>query len=180
MDILKISNTLKEFFISVKDLVISINWITVLGIVKTIFVFFSILFLVGIVYVMIEINIFSKIRRTLRIVVKARHFPKKIEKKWQKIDNRLKSEQESNLKLAVIEADKFFDNILKNIGYRGKDMGGRLEKITSSQISNINDIWSAHKIRNKIVHDMDYKLTPVDARRAVKAFKQALEELEVL
>jgi len=176
----QISIALKEFFISIKDFIISINWMVVLDITKTIFVFFSILFLIGIVYVMIEINIFSKIRRTLRIIIKARHFPKKIEKKWQKIDNKLKSDQESNLKLAVIEADKFFDNIFKNIGYMGKDMGGRLEKITSSQISNIDDIWSAHKIRNKIVHDMDYKLIPVDAQRAVKAFEQALKELEVL
>ncbi len=47
-------------------------------------------------------------------------------------------------------------------------------------MANIDDIWSAHKIRNNIVHDVDYKLINIDAEEAVGAYKKALEELEVL
>ena len=135
---------------------------------------------VGIVILVIKLKIVSWLKESGKLLAVPSYAPRKLVKKWNKIEKRLKSGQEAELKLAVIEADKFFDDILKRFSYLGKDMGERLKKIDSSQMANINDIWSAHKIRNSIVHDVDYKLTGSETEKAIRAYRKALEELEVL
>lgn len=180
MDVFQIVNTIKEFFISIKDFLVSLNWQEIVSVLKVISAVLSVLFFIGIVYLIIKLNLIFKAKNASRLLMVHSYLPKKTGKRWAKIEQRLESGQEAELKLAVIEADKFFDDILKRIGYLGKDMGERLKKINFSQMANIDDIWSAHKIRNNIVHDADYKLTSVDAEKAIGAYKKALEELEVL
>jgi len=104
----------------------------------------------------------------------------KITKKWVLIENRLKSRDESNYKMAVIEADKLLDNLLERAGYHGQSMAERLKKITPAQLSNLDAIWKAHKLRNRIVHDIDRKIKYDDACGAIESFKKALEELEAI
>ena len=181
MDAFQIADKIKEFFFGSKDFFISLPWPGIIVVLKSILVFLSFLLFIGIIFVIFGLNTVYKIKRALSFFVAPKYFPKKkLAKKWNRIEKRLESNQEAELKLAVIEADKFFDNILKRIGYFGKDMGERLKRINPSQMTNINDIWTAHKIRNNIVHDIDYKLIVVDAQRAVKAYKKALDELEAL
>ncbi len=180
MDIFQIINVIKEFFISIKDWLVSLNWQEIVSVLRVVSAILSVLFFTGIVYLIIKLNLIFKVKNASRLLAVPSYLPKKTGKRWVKIEQRLESGQEAELKLAVIEADKFFDDILKRIGYLGKDMGERLRKINSSQMANIDDIWSAHKIRNNIVHDVDYKLINIDAEEAVGAYKKALEELEVL
>jgi len=181
MDIFSIADKIKDFFLLAKDSLISLPWPKIVVVLKSIFTVISFLLFIGVIFVIFGLRVIYRTKRTLRLLVIPHHLPKKkLVKKWGQIEKRLESGQEAELKLAVIEADKFFDNILKKIGYFGKDMGERLKKINPGQMVNINDIWSAHKIRNNIVHDVDYKLISVDAERAVGAYKKALEELEVL
>ena len=158
----------------------TINWQEIIFVSKIVLTIISILLFVGIVILVIKLKVISKLKESGKLLIVQSHTPKKLTKKWNKIEKRLKSGQEAELKLAIIEADKFFDDILKRSGYLGKDMGERLKKINSSQMANIDDIWSAHKIRNNIVHDVDYKLTGSDTEKAIRTYKKALEELEVL
>jgi len=99
-------------------------------------------------------------------------------KKWQEILNKLETEDESNHKMAVIEADKVFDELLKEAGYPGEDMGTRLKQITKDQLSNIDEVWQAHKVRNRIAHEPYYQLNKRDAKRAVEIYKKATEDLK--
>lgn len=108
------------------------------------------------------------------------NFPKKFDKKWQSILSRMRKGDEANMKLAIIEADKLFDSLLRQMGHDGKDMGERLEKLTAIQFSNLENIWLAHKVRNRIVHEPDYHLTHPEAERAIAAFEKAFKELQVL
>ncbi len=179
MDAFELAKIVKEAFISARDYLISFDWQEILAVAKTVFAIVSAFLFVGIIYLIIKLNFVSKVK-TGSLFSSPVRFPKKLVKKWERIERRLKSEQEAETKLAVIEADKFFDDVLKRCGYSGKDMGGRLKKINSSQISNIDDVWRAHKVRNNVVHDADYRLTEFEAEKSVKAFKKALEELEAL
>ena len=181
MNLFDIGRKIKDFIPAAKDFIVGIPWPEIVSLLKTISLIVSLLLLAGIIYMIFGLNIVNKIRRTVEIFVSPRPLPKKkLIKKWSKIEERLKSEQEAELKLAIIEADKLFDDILKRCGYLGKDMGDRLRKVNASQISNINDIWSSHKIRNNIVHNIDCRLTDFEAEKAVRAYKKALEELEML
>lgn len=104
----------------------------------------------------------------------------KMAKKWKEIEGRANSHIESDRKISVIEADKFIDDLFKKIGFRGRDMGERLKSINPNQISNINEIWQAHKIRNNLAHDPHFKLERSDAELVIKTYNNTLKELGVL
>ncbi len=103
---------------------------------------------------------------------------RKVVKAWAKITARLETGLESEYKLAVIEADSMLDDILKRMGFGGETLGERLEKLTAATLPNLEQIWEAHKIRNNIVHDPDYRLTLDEARRVLDIYEQALRDLQ--
>ena len=47
----------------------------------------------------------------------------KLLKKWSKLLEKIKSNDERDLRLAIIEADSLVDEILKVMAHPGKDMG---------------------------------------------------------
>ncbi|MBI4837437.1 MAG: hypothetical protein HY813_03495 [Candidatus Portnoybacteria bacterium] len=107
-------------------------------------------------------------------------FPRHFDKKWQAILKRIKRGDDANLKLAVIEADTLFDSLLRQMDFEGKDAGERLEKLNGAQLSCLEDVWLAHKARNRIVHEPGCHLTHSEAERAIVAFEKAFKELQVL
>lgn len=98
-------------------------------------------------------------------------------KKWQTVLDKLESMEKDSYKMAVIEADKIFDDIIKRIGYQGDDMGERLKQINSAQIANIDEIWQAHKLRNQLVHEPDFQINQSQAKRSVEIYQKAMKDL---
>jgi len=105
---------------------------------------------------------------------------KKIEKVWAKISARLEGHSDSEYKLAIIEADSLLNEILERINYKGETLGERLQKLTADTLPSIEEVWEAHKIRNNIVHDPDYKVTLDEAKKAITIYGKALQDLEAL
>jgi len=99
-------------------------------------------------------------------------------KKLEKIKKRLEKGDESNLKLAIIEADEIVNNILERKGYKGKDMGEKLKQISPSQIANINELRKVHRFRNKIVHSFDAKINKEEAKRAIEIYQKVIQDLQ--
>ena len=104
----------------------------------------------------------------------------KIFKRWDKIKKRLDLPPESEHKLAIIEADGLLNEILERMGYKGETLGERLKQLSQAQLSNIEELWEAHKTRNNIVHDPDYRLSLDEARRALEIYEKALQNLQAL
>lgn len=100
--------------------------------------------------------------------------------RWQEIRRHVDSFVEAEWKLAVIEADKFVDDVLKTAGFAGESMGERLMLIKPDQIINIQYLWDAHKLRNLLVHDANFRLTHQQAIFAINAFESVLKELSAL
>lgn len=103
-----------------------------------------------------------------------------INQHWDKIKAKIHKGDEANLKLAVIEADNLMDEILKRMGLPGADMGERLKQIEVQEIKSVDKIWSAHKVRNQIVHEPNFHLSQEEAEKAVQNIEDALRELEYL
>jgi len=103
---------------------------------------------------------------------------RKVVKAWDKITARLETGLESEYKLAVIEADSILNDILKRMGFDGETLGERLERLTATTLPNLKQIWEAHKIRNNIVHDPNYRLALDEARRVLDIYEQALRDLQ--
>lgn len=95
------------------------------------------------------------------------------EKQWEKI------KQQQNYPMAVLKADSLVDEALRHAGVRGENMGQRLNK-SAGLLRDINGVWSAHKLRNKIAHESDITPSDNDCQRALRQFEKALKDLGAL
>lgn len=102
-----------------------------------------------------------------------------IKNRWQEIENMLKRPGEMNYKIAVMEADKLLDYVLKSMTMSGKDMGERI-RFASFKYSRLRKVWWAHVLRNQLVHEATFSLDHTTAKRAIKTFERALRELGAL
>jgi len=98
---------------------------------------------------------------------------------WQKIEELLSYGQEMNYKLAVIEADKMLDFVLKAMYFPGEKMSDRL-KLATYKYPSLKKVWWAHKVRNQVVHEPRYTLKFNETKKVVSLFKNALKELGAL
>ena len=97
--------------------------------------------------------------------------------KWQNVENTF-THGESGMRMAVIDADKLVDHALKNSRVSGETMGDRLKQVT--YLRSIDNLWTAHKLRNKLVHEPDMKPKAGDMKRALSSYKKSLKELGAL
>jgi len=99
-------------------------------------------------------------------------------RKWSEIESMLNSGDEIHAKQAVIEADKFFENILQKASAQGQFFADRLRNYESHFNHEVyQSIWDAHKVRNQISHEMGYKLSIEESRSALNKFKRGLQTL---
>ena len=103
---------------------------------------------------------------------------KEIQRRWGEIEELLDKKNEMSYKLAVLEADKLLDHALKYMNFGGSSLGERL-KLASYKFPKLRQIWPAHKIRNRLVHEASFQLGYKEARRMVKVFREGLRELGV-
>lgn len=80
---------------------------------------------------------------------------------------------------SVIRADALLDEALKRAGVRGGTVGERLNNATGF-LRDINGAWSAHKLRNQIVHEVEASPTAIDCQKALRKYKKALRDLGAL
>jgi len=170
-----------DFILAIRESIIGI-FEPYFGAVKFFSALFSLGLLAAIIYTTVQL---TKILLPGKRIQEAMGAPEKITRKrtvraWQEIEKRLAAGDESNLKLAIIEADKILDDILKLSGLRGDTMADRLKQMTSAQISNLEDIWVVHKIRNRIVHEPDYNISKSEAEQALRIFGRAFQELGLI
>lgn len=151
---------------------------TTLNILHFIFSLVAIFFLVVILYVIV--------RRYEMRQEKARKLgrPKTSEievykrnDRWQVVLDHVYSENPSDWRLAIIEADNILDEMVTRMGYKGENLGEKLKSVEPSDFNTLNDAWEAHKIRNKIAHEgLAFKLDHREAKRVVALFENVFKE----
>lgn len=81
---------------------------------------------------------------------------------------------EDHPKQAILDADKLLDYALGRKGFQGS-LGEKLKK-AGPRFSDLNSVWSAHKLRNKVAHELS-EIRYKDAKLALGNFKRALNDL---
>lgn len=104
----------------------------------------------------------------------------KVQRRFEEILARLDSENPSQFKVAVLEADQLADELLSGSGYTGQNMGERLKGIHPGQIESYEDLLAAHAIRNRIVHEQDFTLSQMEARDLLESYRKFFAEMEML
>jgi len=149
---------------------------------KIVFIVFSLSFLGAVIYFLFRTNYlrYLFLQDLFEFLTYRPYGVRKLARIWAKIMVRLERASESEYKLAVIEADGLLDDTLKRMGYAGESLGDRLKQLTEATLPNLDLLLKAHKIRNDIVHDPDYRLSLEQAKRTLKIFEQALRDLQAL
>ena len=98
---------------------------------------------------------------------------------WQKVEELLSLGKPSQLKQAVIEADKIVDYILTRL-VAGSSLGERMKSARDLFDGDVyNRLWEAHKVRNALVHESSYDPPYFVCKEAVNKFKEAVLSLNV-
>ena len=104
---------------------------------------------------------------------------KKVSNVWAGIAAKMETGLASDYKLAIIEADGILDDIFGKIGYKGKTLGERLEKLSPDHFPDLDKLLEAHQVRDDIVRDPDYQLSLEEAKKVLAVYKESLKELGV-
>lgn len=104
----------------------------------------------------------------------------KIKEKWDSdVKIALVNKKPSQLKQALITADKLLDAALKEVS-KGEKMGERLKNAQNLfEWSLYDKLWKAHKVRNSMVHDLSYDPPYFVLEEAIDDFKKGLDELGI-
>ena len=75
----------------------------------------------------------------------------------------------------VLEAEKVVDSAMFELGVQG-NFADKLKK-AGPRFRDVQSLWNAHKLRNRIAHEMNLAVPEGEMQRAVAAFEKALEQL---
>ncbi len=101
--------------------------------------------------------------------------------RWHYIQTLIESPNESDWRVAIIEADSMMEEMLKEKGLSGNSVSELLESAKESGYRSIQDAWDGHLVRNQIAHQgSDFPVSQVEGRRVIKMFQNFFEELRVI
>lgn len=100
--------------------------------------------------------------------------------RWEKILKYFDSENPSDWKLAILEADTLLDELVTRMGYQGDNLGEKLKSVEPSDFLTLPAAWEAHKVRNMIAHESDFFLAKREARRVIDLFEKVFSEFDFI
>jgi len=139
------------------------------------------LFIWGIVYIVSRVNYFDMQAEKYMDILGVGNLTKRRSLRgWEQIKKRIISSTQQDWKLAVLEADKILDEILKMAGYLGSDLTSKLEILKPENLASLEEVKIAHSLARKIMSDPGLELKKEDAIVALKSYKKAFVELNLL
>ena len=157
------------------------------GVVGTISVILTVIFLAIVIFSLIrliEIQLYDKeeIEHEIHAAfLKQQEIDRNANPRWHYINTLIESPNESDWRVAIIEADSMLEESLKEKGLSGETVSELLEAAKESGYRNIQDAWDAHLVRNQIAPEgSDYPLSQVEGRRTIKMFQNFFEEIRII
>ena len=94
--------------------------------------------------------------------------------RWTHVRTLIESAQESDWRQAIIEADIMLEEVLRQAGYDGANVGDQLKV---ARFVAIDDAWEAHKVRNDVAHrGSAFKLDNNVAYRTIQRYERVFKE----
>lgn len=153
------------------------------AVVKFILGVYSVVLLADIILMLVQRGVGGDMRDTLigaDVPAEISTKKSKMRLKWDKITAGMKSDNESLWKVSIIEADNAIDDLIARMKYPGENMAERLDGINPGQIENIEELRKAHALRNRIIHEENFKLDRKEAEEAIGYYENFLRYFEVL
>jgi hypothetical protein len=142
---------------------------------------FSLIFLIGIIYARRKSKEIESRYKKILEVVPEETTPQVRNEKWERVLAHINSQNSSDWRLAILEADIILEELLGKMNYDGQTIGDRLKNIEKSDFLNLDNAWEAHKVRNEIAHKgADFMISQREAQRVVGLYEQVFKELHFI
>lgn len=83
-------------------------------------------------------------------------------------------------RLAVINADRLADRLLKDAGYAGEGALERMKALPREKVATAADLMAAHRFRNRLVHEVGFRPDERALDGALAQFRAFLTEVGYL
>lgn len=171
-----------DLFSSFTDRIYAVDW---QGIYNTVVIVVSIIDAVLVALFLLVLRLFGKLDSVApeggtTADVSPAPVEKEVSENWEHIRELANSQNPSDWNMAIIQADALLDDALVHLGYAGETMGDRLKIVDPVQLPSVDRVWSAHRLRNTIVHDPMIEHTRETVINALRAYQDAFRELGVL
>ena len=103
---------------------------------------------------------------------------RKIARRWRSIKRRMDAGSEYEYKLAIMEAEDLFDDVLIEKGLAGGTFEERLSHVKKIQLPDPESVLDAHKVRNSVAHDPNYKISKDEAGKILDVFEKGIRSIE--
>lgn len=101
--------------------------------------------------------------------------------RWNVVDDHINSDNQSDWKLGIIEADLMLEEMLDRAGYEGPTLGDKLRSAETGDFRTINYAKEAHGVRNAIAHQgSDFELSHTEARRVINLYEEVFLEFDYI
>jgi len=144
----------------------------------------SLFFIIGILYSVVRV---IQVRKEETEALQERIYTTRSEvedvvnKRWKEILDHASSPNESDWRLAIIEADSMLDEMMEVMGYQGETLGEKLKSVEKSDFTSIEKAWEAHKVRNMIAHKGSTQtLSQREARRIIALYEEVFTEFQYI
>lgn len=102
-----------------------------------------------------------------------------VAQQWNALAGRAQNATAHEAKLLLIEADALVDRVLKELHLPGATMGERL-RAAERRFGRLQEVWEAHRLRNRIVHEAPDVLKQGELEAAFAGYRAGLRRLGVL
>ncbi len=101
--------------------------------------------------------------------------------KWELVEKYYNSGNQSDWRIAIIEADILLFEVLQTSGFKGNTVGEMLKNANVAQLQTLQIAWKSHLIRNRLAHEgASLQLTRHMVEEAIEGFRAVFNELNFI
>ena len=101
--------------------------------------------------------------------------------RWELIEKYYNSGNQSDWRLAIIEADIMLYDLLDRIGVLGDSIGEKLKNTNKAQMGTIDLAWRAHKVRNELAHQgSSFEINRHIVEQAIEDYRKVFSEFSYI
>jgi len=147
--------------------------------IKLVFAFFTMFFLSAIIYFLVNSSYlkYQFVEDVTEFISWQAYGLREITNRWNKIKKRAENGIEAEYKLALIEADDFLNEMLEERGFKGDNFEELVNNAGKIMLPEMEEILSAHEIRNAIVYNPDYKIDLEQVKKILSVYENATKNI---
>lgn len=147
--------------------------------IKLVFIIFAVFFLCAVIYFYLNSSYlrYQFLQDVSEFFSWQAYGLREVNKRWKDITERITIGSEKEYKLAVVHADDFLYQELQDAEFQGSTFEEMVKSAGRRLLPNWQDILQAHKIRNDIVYNVDYKLDINTAKKILDDYEKAIKSI---